>query len=45
MVEERDTLFSISRRFGVSIDELIRANDIAHPDVTLVGELLCIPPQ
>ena len=43
VIEERDTLFSISIESGVSIDELIRINDIDHPDTTFVGDELCIP--
>jgi len=35
IVEEGDTLFSISQQFGVTMDVLITANNLANPDTPL----------
>ena len=43
-VQPGDTLFSIARQFGVSVDTLIEINDIANPDVIFVDDTLTIPP-
>lgn len=43
IVEEGDTLFSISQQFGVSMDALITANNLSAPDDILVGAELIIP--
>ena len=43
-VQQGDTLFSIARQFGVSVDTLIEINDIANPDVIFVDDTLTIPP-
>ncbi len=43
-VQQGDTLFSIARQFGVSVDELIELNNIANPDVIYVDDTLTIPP-
>lgn len=43
IVEEGDTLFSISQQFGVSMDALITANSLSAPDDILVGAELIIP--
>ena len=43
-VQQGDTLFSIARQFGVSVDELIEVNNIANPDVIYVDDQLTIPP-
>ncbi|MFO8060587.1 MAG: LysM peptidoglycan-binding domain-containing protein [Bacillota bacterium] len=43
-VRSGDTMFSIARRFGVSLDQLIRANQhIADPTVIFPGDVLCVP--
>ena len=42
-VERGDTLFSLSRRFGVPVDELKRVNNIASAESLRVGALLTIP--
>lgn len=39
-----DTLWSISRRFGVSINSLLVANNLSNPDKLKVGQSLVIPP-
>ncbi|MDI6871443.1 MAG: LysM peptidoglycan-binding domain-containing protein [Bacillota bacterium] len=39
-----DTMTSIARRFGVTVEELIRANpQVADPDVLVPGQQLCVP--
>ena len=43
-IEEGDTLYSISRQFGVSVDTLIEVNNISNPDVIRAGDTLVIPP-
>jgi LysM repeat protein len=43
-IEQGDTLFSIARKFGVSVDALIELNNIANPDVIRAGDELFIPP-
>ncbi len=42
-VQEGDTLFSLSRRFGVSIEALQRANNLSDPDRLLAGTEIAIP--
>ena len=38
-----DTLWDISRTYGVSIQTIIEANEIANPDRIRVGQILIIP--
>jgi len=40
IVQPGDTLYSIARTTGTSLDTLIRANDIGDPDVLQVGQVL-----
>jgi LysM repeat protein len=42
-VAEGDTAFSIARRYGVSVEALCAANDIANPSRIAVGQQLLIP--
>ena len=42
-VEKGDTLFSISRTYGITVDELCAANKISKSDVLKVGQVLTIP--
>ncbi len=39
-----DTLFSIARQFGVSLDDLVELNNIENPDSIRAGDELFIPP-
>ena len=39
-----DTLFSIARQFGVSLDDLVALNNIENPDNIRAGDQLFIPP-
>jgi LysM repeat protein len=40
-----DTLFSIGRRFGFTVDELVAYNNLADPNRLEVGQQIRIPPQ
>jgi len=42
-VKTGDTLYSIARKFGVSIQALMAANHIANPNYIRVGQILIIP--
>lgn len=42
-VQRGDTIYRISRRFGVSMDELVRANELTDPDRLIPGTELVIP--
>ena len=41
-VKRGDTLSSIARRYGVSVDYLVRINDIQNPNIIYPGQLLQI---
>jgi len=43
VVRRGDTLFSIARRFGVSVSAVARANGISNPALIYVGQRLVIP--
>ncbi|MDE0653716.1 MAG: LysM domain-containing protein [bacterium] len=43
-IQPGDTLFSIARQFGVSLDELVEINNIENPDLINAGQQLVIPP-
>ncbi len=43
-VKPGDTMFNIARRFGVSLDALIRANpQIPNPNQIRPGQIVCVP--
>ncbi len=42
-VQRGDTVYRISRRFGVSMDDLVRANELTDPDRLMPGTELVIP--
>ncbi len=42
-VQEGDTLWSIAQKFGISVDDLLKANDLTDPDSLQVGQELIIP--
>jgi LysM repeat protein len=43
MVVSGDTLLSIARRYGVTVNEIIQANNIPNPNSLTVGQQLVIP--
>lgn len=42
-VRANDTLYSIARRFNVSVDDLQEANPFVDPETLQIGEVICIP--
>ncbi|MCL4264645.1 MAG: LysM peptidoglycan-binding domain-containing protein [Anaerolineae bacterium] len=42
-VQSGDTLFSIARRYNTTVSDLVASNQIANPNLILVGQLLNIP--
>ncbi|MFZ5595748.1 MAG: L,D-transpeptidase family protein [Bacillota bacterium] len=43
VVKAGDTLWNISARFGVPLDALISANNLADPDFLIPGQVIIIP--
>jgi lipoprotein-anchoring transpeptidase ErfK/SrfK len=43
VVQEAETLSGIARRYGVSVGELVRVNELANPDLLYVGQELALP--
>ncbi len=43
VVRPGDTLWKISRMYGVTIDAIVKINNIPNPDVLVPGQLLAIP--
>ena len=43
IVQPGDTLSSIARKYDVSLEDLMRANDIANPDYVQLGQELKVP--
>lgn len=43
VVQSGDTLYSIARRYSVSMDDIIYANQLQNPDLLSVGQALVIP--
>lgn len=42
-VNEGDTLARVAKRVGVSVDALVKANDITNPNRVRIGQVLAIP--
>ena len=42
-VQSGDTLGAIARRFGTTVAELVRVNNITNPDALIVGQKLTVP--
>jgi len=38
-----DTLSKIAKRFGVTVDAMVKANNIANPNLIKPGQVLKIP--
>lgn len=43
VVQPGEYLNQIAQRFGVSVDDIVQANDLASPDLLEVGQVLTIP--
>ncbi|MFZ5634631.1 MAG: L,D-transpeptidase family protein [Bacillota bacterium] len=43
VVKPGDTLWKISQIYGVPLDDIIRANNLADPDILIPGQVLIIP--
>jgi LysM repeat protein len=43
VVQAGDTLFTIAQQFGVTIDAIVTANNLANPNALSVGQQLIIP--
>lgn len=43
-VQSGETLFKIAERYGVTVDEIIEANELTDPDHIEAGDTLRIPP-
>lgn len=44
-IKTGDTLFGISRKFGVTVNEILAANpQITNQDTIFIGQVICIPP-
>ena len=43
IVKKDDTLWSIAKRFGSTIDDIVRVNGIENPDIIYPGQKLFIP--
>ncbi|MGI6066439.1 MAG: LysM peptidoglycan-binding domain-containing protein [Bacillota bacterium] len=45
IVRAGDTLFNLSRRFGVTVEAILARNpQIINPDIIYIGQVICIPP-
>lgn len=42
-VQPGDTLGQIASRYGVSIEQIVRANELPNPDILSVGQVITIP--
>lgn len=42
-IKAGDTLYNISQQFGVSVDEIMRANPGINPNNLQIGQVICIP--
>jgi len=43
-IQPGDTLWDLARRYNTTVDELVRLNNIANPDLIYAGNTLLIPP-
>lgn len=43
VVQPGDTIWSIASRFGVTVDAIMRANNLSSPNMIYVGQTLRIP--
>lgn len=46
VVQRGDTMYGIAQRYGVPLNDLIKANpQVLNPNVLAIGQVLCIPPE
>ena len=45
IVNAGETMFTLARRYGVSVQSIINANPGINPNFILIGQRLCIPPM
>ena len=43
VVQPGDTLLAIANRYGITIDDILRANNLTNPDFVFAGQRLVIP--
>ena len=43
VIKKGDTLWNIAKRFGSTIDDIVRVNGIENPDIINEGEKIFIP--
>jgi spore coat assembly protein SafA len=43
IVQRGDTLWNIAKRYNVTVDSIVKANNIANPDSIMPGQQLIIP--
>ena len=44
-MKEGDNLYSLARTFGVTVDDLVKANNLPDRSSLRVGQTLVIPPS
>ena len=43
VVKQGDSLWAIAHRYGVTIDQIVTANQLENPNALVVGQALVIP--
>lgn len=43
VIQRDDTFYSLARRYGVDVDDIIRLNPCADPENLQVGQIVAIP--
>lgn len=43
VIQRGDTLLSISRRYDVTVGQIMRANNISNPELIIAGQTIIIP--
>lgn len=44
-IKAGDTFYLIAKRYGISLDELLKANPGVDPDRLYIGQVICIPTE
>jgi len=45
VIQANDTLWALSQRYGVSVDDILAANNLTRQDVLQIGQRITIPPK